>query len=49
MPSRGRTPENSVKLHTVLTGLLPQCVLVSDGKTHDLQAIQDLRFQRAIC
>ena len=29
----------------MLTGLLPQCVLVTDGKTHDRRAIQDLRFQ----
>ena len=29
---------------TVLTGMLPQCVLVTDGKTHDLRAVQDLRF-----
>ena len=25
--------------------MLPQCVLVTDGKTHDLQAVQDLRFK----
>jgi len=40
-----RTRKGAIKLHTVLTGLLPQCVLVTDGKTHDLQAVQDLRFQ----
>jgi putative transposase len=40
-----RTRKGAIKLHTVLTGLLPQCVLVTDGKTHDRQAIQDLRFQ----
>ncbi len=40
-----RTRKGAIKLHTVLTGLLPQCVLVSDGKTPDLQAVQDLRFQ----
>jgi Transposase DDE domain/Domain of unknown function (DUF4372) len=40
-----RTRKGAIKLHTVLTGLLPQCVLVTDGKTHDRRAIQDLRFQ----
>jgi hypothetical protein len=40
-----RTRKGAIKLHTVLTGLLPQCVLVTDGKTHDLQAVQDLHFQ----
>jgi hypothetical protein len=40
-----RTRKEAIKLHTVLTGLLPQCVLVTDGKTHDLQAAQDLRFK----
>jgi putative transposase len=40
-----RTRKGAIKLPTVLTGLLPQCVLVSAGKTQDLQAIQDLRFQ----
>jgi hypothetical protein len=40
-----RTRKGAIKLHTVLSGLLPQCVLVTDGKTHDLQAVQDLRFQ----
>jgi hypothetical protein len=25
--------------------MLPQCVLVTDGKTHDLRAIQDLHFE----
>ena len=40
-----RTCKGGIKLHTILTGLLPQCVLVTDGKTHDLQAIKDLHFQ----
>ena len=30
-----RTRKGAIKLHTVLTGLLPQCVLITDGKTHD--------------
>jgi hypothetical protein len=40
-----RTRKGAIKLHTVLTGLLPQCVLITEGKTHDRQAIQDLHFQ----
>jgi len=40
-----RTRKGAIKLHTVLTGLLPQCVLVTEGKTHDRRAIQDLRFK----
>jgi len=40
-----RTRKGAIKLHTVLNGLLPQCVLVTDGKTHDLQAVRDLRFR----
>ncbi len=44
-----RTRKGAIKLHTVLTGLLPQCVLITDGKTHDLQAVQDLTFSRGTC
>jgi len=40
-----RTHKGAIKLHTVLTGLLPQCVLVTDGKTHDRRAAQDLHFE----
>ena len=39
-----RTRKGAIKLHTVLTGMLPQCVLVTDGKTHDRRAVQDLHF-----
>jgi len=40
-----RTRKGAIKLHTVLTGLLPQCVLVTDGKTHDRRPVQDLHFK----
>jgi len=40
-----RSRKGAVKLHTVLTGQLPHCVIVTDGKTHDQKAIQDLRFE----
>jgi len=40
-----RTRKGAIKLHTVLTGMLPQGVLVTDGKTHDRRAVQDLHFE----
>lgn len=40
-----RTRKGAIKLHTVLTGLLPQCVLITDGKTSDRRAVQDLHFE----
>ncbi len=40
-----RARKGAVKLHTVLTGLLPQCVIVTHGRTHDCRAVQDLRFE----
>lgn len=40
-----RSRKGAIKLHTVLTGLLPQCVLVTDGKTNDRRAVQDLHFE----
>ena len=40
-----RTRKGAIKLHTVLTGMLPQYVLVTDGKTHDRRAVQDLHFK----
>ena len=40
-----RTRKEAIKLHTVLTEMLPQCVLVTDGKTHDRRIVQDLHFR----
>jgi putative transposase len=40
-----RTGKGAIKLHTVLTEMLPHCVLVTDGKTHDRQAVKDLKFE----
>jgi transposase len=40
-----RTRKGAIKLHTVLTEMLPQCVLVTDGKIHDRRAVQDLHFE----
>ena len=40
-----RIRKGAIKLHTVLTEMLPQCVLVTDGKTHDQKAVQDLHFE----
>ncbi len=39
-----RTCKGAIKLHTVLTEMLPQCVLVTDGKTHDRRAVHDMHF-----
>jgi putative transposase len=43
--ARFRARKGAIKLHTVLSGLLPQCLLVTDGKTHDRRAVQDLHFK----
>jgi hypothetical protein len=40
-----RTRKGAIKLHTVLIGMLPQCILVTEGKTHDRRAVQDMRFE----
>jgi hypothetical protein len=39
-----RSRKGAIKLHTVLTEMLPQCVIVTDGKTPDRRAVQDLHF-----
>ena len=41
-----RTRKRAIKLHTVLTEMLPQCVIVTDSKTHYRQAVQYLHFER---
>jgi hypothetical protein len=40
-----RIPKGAIKLHTILTGILSQCVPVADGKTHDRWAVQDRYFE----
>ncbi len=40
-----RSRKGAIKLPTVLIGMLPQCVLVTDGKTHDRRAVQDMHFE----
>jgi hypothetical protein len=40
-----RTRKGTIELHTALTGMLPPCVLVTNGKTHDRRAVQDLHFK----
>lgn len=39
-----RARKGAIKLHTVLADLLPQCVVLTDGKTHDLTVAKDLTF-----
>jgi hypothetical protein len=41
-----RARKGAIKLHTVLADLLPQCVVLTDGKTHDLTVAKDLTFAR---
>jgi hypothetical protein len=40
--ARFRTRKGAIKFHTVLTGLRPQCVPVTCGKTHDRQDLSAL-------
>lgn len=39
-----RARKGAIKLHTVLADLLPQCVVLTDGKTHDLTVARELTF-----
>jgi hypothetical protein len=39
-----RARKGAIKLHTVLADLLPQCVVLTDGKTHDLTVAKNLAF-----
>lgn len=39
-----RARKGAIKLHTVLADLLPQCVVLTDGKTHDLTVAKELAF-----
>jgi hypothetical protein len=40
-----RARKGAIKLHTVLRDLLPQCVILTDGKTYDLTAAQKMEFE----
>jgi hypothetical protein len=39
-----RARKGAIKLHTVLADLLPQCVVLTDGRTHDLTVARELTF-----
>jgi len=39
-----REKKGAVKLHTVLVDSLPQCVILSDGKKHDLAGAKEMQF-----
>jgi hypothetical protein len=39
-----RARKGAIKLHTVLTDLLPRCVILTDGKTHDRAVVQEMDF-----
>jgi putative transposase len=40
-----RQKKGAVKLHTVLVDMLPHCVILTDGKKHDLAAAKEMRFE----
>jgi putative transposase len=40
-----REKKGAIKLHTVLVDMLPHCVILSDGKKHDLAAAREMRFE----
>lgn len=40
-----RARKGAIKLHTVLTEMLPQCVILTDGKAHDLTVARELHFE----
>jgi hypothetical protein len=40
-----RTKKGGIKLHTVITDLLPQCVVVTEAKSHDLHVGRSLHFE----
>lgn len=39
-----RARKGAIKLHSVLADLLPQCVVLTDGRTHELTVAQELTF-----
>lgn len=39
-----REKKGAIKLHTVLVDMLPHCVILTDGKKHDLAAAKDMQF-----
>lgn len=40
-----RTRKGGIKLHTVITDLLPQCVVVTEANSHDIQVGRTLQFE----
>ena len=40
-----REKKGAIKLHTVLVDLLPHCVILTDGKKHDLAAAKQMQFK----
>lgn len=39
-----REKKGAIKLHTVLVDMLPHCIVLSDGKKHDLAAAREMQF-----
>ena len=40
-----REKKGAIKLHTVLVDLLPHCIILTDGKKHDLVAAKEMQFE----
>lgn len=40
-----RSRKGGIKLHTVITDLLPQCVVVTEANSHDIQIGRNLQFE----
>jgi len=40
-----RSRKGAIKLHTVLRDLLPHCIILTDGKTHDLTVAKQMKFE----
>jgi Transposase DDE domain/Domain of unknown function (DUF4372) len=40
-----RARKGAIKLHTILRDLLPHCVILTDGNTHDLIAAKKMEFE----
>jgi hypothetical protein len=38
--------KGAIKLHTVLSDLLPQCVILTDGRKHEMTVVKEVEFQR---
>jgi hypothetical protein len=38
--------KGAIKLHTILSDLLPQCVFLTDGRKHEMTVVKTVKLQR---